>query len=385
MSDYFQNICQYVSHLDANLGLYLKDHPELSFVFSPHELTLPQSLFDKAQAFISLFEELTHNSEFISSYYNNLSDYEKSILALDKSDGSLLTSYDFHFSLEKQSLSLIEVNSNASGYGILLLQNMFRKKADILNSIKNLKNSFVSENFLQEPKKVAIIDEHIYEQKMFFEFLVYQYFMKKWGWSSEILEFSQVNENSDYDFIYNRYCDFKLNSTASAKLQKIYIDNKINLSPHPREYILKVDKQRYIDCNNFLRNHPESKFSMLKSNLLKTIELNSTITLDELWKDRKLYFFKLKNSFGGKSVYNGKSISKKVLLRILQEDGIAQEIAPPQTFNFDVDGNYETFKSDLRFYTYKGKILFEGIRLYQGQVTSFGAQGGGLCPVSFDS
>jgi hypothetical protein len=40
-------------------------------------------------------------------------------------------------------------------------------------------------------------------------------------------------------------------------------------------------------------------------------------------------------------------------------------------------------KSDIRLFTYDGRILLSAARLYQGQTTNFRTPGGGFAPVLF--
>jgi hypothetical protein len=97
---------------------------------------------------------------------------------------------------------------------------------------------------------------------------------------------------------------------------------------------------------------------------------------EELWGQRKKLFFKPAQMYGGKAVYRGSSISRRVFLEMLERDYIAQEFRPP--------GEWHGWKYDLRFYVYKDRIQQVCARLYQGQVTGFSTPGGGLARVIFN-
>ena len=46
-----------------------------------------------------------------------------------------------------------------------------------------------------------------------------------------------------------------------------------------------------------------------------------------------------------------------------------------------LDGLPQARKTDVRLYTYDGKVLLMAARLYQGQTTNFRTPGGGFAPV----
>jgi hypothetical protein len=46
-----------------------------------------------------------------------------------------------------------------------------------------------------------------------------------------------------------------------------------------------------------------------------------------------------------------------------------------------LDGVPERRKTDVRLYTYDGRVLLTAARLYQGQTTNFRTPGGGFAPV----
>jgi hypothetical protein len=102
---------------------------------------------------------------------------------------------------------------------------------------------------------------------------------------------------------------------------------------------------------------------------------------DELWLERKNYFFKPFAGFGSRATYRGDKLTHKVWQEILQGDYIAQTLVPPSQraiLNQDVENK---LKFDLRAYVYAGKLLMLAARLYQGQTTNFRTEGGGFAPV----
>jgi hypothetical protein len=68
-----------------------------------------------------------------------------------------------------------------------------------------------------------------------------------------------------------------------------------------------------------------------------------------------------------------------------QADGdyVAQEFAPPGERMIEVNETREARKTDIRLFTYDGRVLLAAARLYQGQTTNFRTPGGGFAPVFF--
>jgi hypothetical protein len=60
---------------------------------------------------------------------------------------------------------------------------------------------------------------------------------------------------------------------------------------------------------------------------------------------------------------------------------VAQAFAAPGERMIKLDGAAEARKTDVRLFTYDGRILFTAARLYQGQTTNFRTPGGGFAPV----
>ena len=111
---------------------------------------------------------------------------------------------------------------------------------------------------------------------------------------------------------------------------------------------------------------PKEK-NKIKSVVPFTALVNS-VSPEELWKKRKTLFFKPLRGYGGKSVYRGKNISRKVFDRVIGESGVFQEIAPPSVF---VDPSGLPWKYDIRAYVYGNQVQKLSARVYQGQLTLF--------------
>lgn len=340
-------------------------------IISPYKIDLPMSVYSQAQTLIDDIFKLKYNENYSQSILSE-SGYKK------QNQHSVLMAYDFHY-FEDQ-LKLIEVNTNASGYLLSHLTYM-AQNINNKNVIPDLKASFEEEYELfykQKCKspKVVIIDEDPKNQKMYIEFLMFKKQFEDWGWLAKVLNYSDQLDN--FDFVYNRYCDFDFSKTESKHLKEYYVNQQLCFSPHPVEYLLFAHKDRFIDWTSASSLLTESTQKMIP----KTFKLSDYTDKEKLWAERKKLFFKPRFSYGGKGVYNGKSISRKAFDAISDAPNyMAQETCLPGKVNFD----NQDWKYDLRFYVYKNKIQQVITRLYQGQVTNFNTDYGGFCPVHFSS
>lgn len=304
----------------------------------------------------------------------------------DPGNFGALMSYDFHLSVGDPSvadLKLIEINTNAAFSLVLAelsdylgLEPTDRFRAEILRTFAEEAGP------ISTHKQIRIVDDRPREQKLFIEFLLYDALFRSHGWNSEIQDSSQPL--SPGTLVYNRDTDFYLAEARTRGLREGYLGGDVRLTPNPHEYALLADKQRLLDWNENLAAwiDPSSSSALtLRRHLLRSVSVKS-MGAEAAWADRKNLFFKPRASFGGKAVYRGKSISRRLFEElILQGDYIAQEFAPAP----EMPINGTLWKYDIRFYAYKDRIQMAGVRLFQGQVTNFQNPGGGFAPIRWES
>jgi hypothetical protein len=112
----------------------------------------------------------------------------------------------------------------------------------------------------------------------------------------------------------------------------------------------------------------------------RTVQVTSD-NAQQLWGARKTLFFKPAGGHGGKAVYRGDKVTKRVREEIIKGGYVAQDFAAPSERMIKLDGSAEARKTDIRLYVYDGQILLTAGRLYQGQTTNFRTPGGGFAPV----
>ena len=306
--------------------------------------------------------------------------------------------YDFH--ITNAEVKLIEVNTNAA-FGIVAgILSHINKQALPLHFSKEdydghkfLKKAIEEEialcNLDLENVNIAIIDDHPESQKTYFEFHYYKSLFEHWGYKTVIcdpleLEWDLKNKvlshrsGQKIQFVYNRCCDFLLESPKHEHLKQAFIHLKTCFSPNPYEYCLLAHKQRLIDLSNrdFLELLSLSNDDL--ETIKKVVPFSASILnipKEDLWSQRKKFFFKPKTLYGGKGVFRGSSISRKKFESIYNTSYMVQEYLPPSTF--------EDYKYDLRIYTYKSEPYLSLARLYRGQATNANTAGGGLASIDW--
>lgn len=354
-------------------------------LLSPFEIRLPQSVLKEAQDFVHACFLLRENK----SYQAALSDEIARRGLKDPGNKAICMSYDFHVDANG-SLKLIEINTNAS---FLALGSEMYKMRGLSMPVSGFQMDDLKACIETEMKlngkpasgfQVAIIDEEPEQQRLFSEFLIYQSYFQKWGWKTVIADYRNVPA---VDFVYNRLTDFYFEQDASKKLREQFLNKSICYSPNPFEYMLLADKQRMIDWSNEdfwakLDGGVQAFRPAVQKNLpfAKDIHANSA---EDVWSERKKFFFKPKRAFGAKQSYRGANISRRAFDEILNADFIAQEFVPAPELKFQTPDGEQAFKYDLRFYAYQDQVQMVVARIYQGQVTNLKTPYGGFAPVIF--
>lgn len=357
-------------------------------LISPFTVNLPQSVLAQAQHIVELLFSLREKSSYKEHYKNLIA--EKGLL--DPGNKSIMMSYDFHLD-ENQNLKLLEVNTNASF--LILGHQLYQMKGHPL-PVRDFSLSEIGDNIRTELQlqgknpsdqlKIAIVDQEPSTQRLFVEFLAYNELFKSFGWDSRILDYRDLFQDFNPEFVYNRYTDFFLTDPSGTLLREKFLNREICLSPNPYEYLLLADKQRLIDWGvpGFLeaQGFSGTELELLRQSLPLSYDLCPE-KAEDVWAKRKKLFFKPKNAFGSKQSFRGSSISRKAFEELLAEDVIAQEFIPAPERVFETPSGPQEFKFDLRCFAYQGRLQLVVARLYQGQVTNLRTPLGGFATVLF--
>jgi hypothetical protein len=382
-------------------------------IFSESNFFLRRSHLKEIEKLIQDIEALVAKTEKSKSFKHGIN------TEIKPTNPGFLLAYDFHITEDQPYL--IEINSNPGGFilstisshhhavccsnlynGNLVELPIYTK--DIRDTVcKIILNEWVTSrpNGLDSnlPRGIAIVDSNPELQFLYPEFLMYQNIFQSLKIPTYILDpkdLTEIDGNLFYkenpiDLVYNRHTDFYFNSDDShlKSIETAYRKGNICLTPHPYIYENFSDKENLIHWSDemYLRKITgigetidsglgEERISRIKKMIPVTRPI-SELNEEDLWKNRKKYFFKPINGYGSKAVYRGDKLTRKVFDSILEEDTIVQEnIAPALRMVDD-----SLLKSDVRVFSYRGEILGLTSRLYQGQVTNFRTPGGGFAPV----
>lgn len=340
----------------------------------------------------------------ISSYRNAVLEWAPAIARQDFGPHGVLMGYDFH--VGSGAPRLIEVNTNAGG---AFLNSMLAKaqraccaeaaaaysktlseKFDF-NILDMFSREWSAQQRTATLKTIAIVDDHPNEQYLYPEFVLAQGLLRNAGFHALIADAKQLTyqngqltaDGRPIDLVYNRLVDFSLHLPEHAALRAAYLEDAVVLTPNPRIHALFADKRNLTLLSNPVQL---ASFGLAADHIASLASVPRTVhvseaTSAELWEKRGKLFFKPASGHGGKAVYRGDKVTKRVWAEILSGDYIAQDFAPPGERIIKIDGAAQSRKIDIRLYTYCGEPLLAAARLYQGQTTNFRTPGGGFAPL----
>lgn len=314
--------------------------------------------------------------------------------------------YDFH--LGAQGPRLIEVNTNAGG--ALLNAALARAQqscCEAMNwafkpdpTLAGLEHAFF-EMFANEWRRqrgdtpmglVAIVDDDPAAQYLAPEFELCRQMLKQRGVDARIvapeaLEWrsGQLSSGGDViDMVYNRLTDFYLTDPAHSALKGAYEAGAVVMSPHPRVHALQAEKRNLVALSDTALltswGVSEADRALLAAVVPPTVQVTPE-RAEELWAQRRQWFFKPESGYGGKAVYRGDKLTRRVWQDITAGGFVAQAIVPPSERLIEVDGVQTDLKFDIRAYAYAGQVQLLAARMYTGQTTNFRTPGGGFAPV----
>lgn len=338
-----------------------------------------------------------------------LPEYQRQVLSrasrnaqLNPGPAGALMGYDFH--LGNEAPRLIEVNTNAGGAFLneVLARAQLKCCGGTVNVawaedfdaavIAQFESEWQAQRDSCRPESIAIVDEQPAGQYLYPEFRLAQQLFRNNGIDALILSPSDLRYVSGalysgdrrIDLVYNRLVDFGLEAPEHAALRSAWLEGGAVITPNPFVHALLADKRNLA----LLSNHEAllgwglgaEHADLLRLGIPRTVPV-SAADGEELWKQRKQWFFKPVAGHGSKGVYRGSKLTKSTFARILESDYIAQAYVPPSERLVMVDGKREMLKVDVRLYTYRGSVLLAAARLYRGQTTNFRTPGGGFAPL----
>jgi glutathione synthase/RimK-type ligase-like ATP-grasp enzyme len=378
---------------------YLKPREHL---FSNVPVFLDAGQLERMTAVVRMIEGVSR----LPAYRQAISEWAPEIARADPGPRGVLMGYDFH--LSGDGPRLIEVNTNAGGSFLNALLGRAQRACcpEVENVLKlpfltdfdaELIAMFKSEWALQRGSAplgtIAIVDDEPESQYLYPEFLLAQQTFIRNGINAVIADARELHFDDGrlqagdrpIDLVYNRLVDFSLERAEHAALRDAYVAGAVVVTPGPHHHAMLADKRNLtLFCDhdalvNFGASPEQAKESV---HVPKTVIVTAD-KAETLWKDRKGLFFKPVAGHGAKAVYRGDKLTRSVWEHILEGGYVAQKLAPPGERMIRLDELETPRKTDIRLFTYDGRVLMAAARLYQGQTTNFRTPGGGFSPVLF--
>lgn len=313
--------------------------------------------------------------------------------------------FDFH--LSDAGPQLIEINTNPGG-GLLnaVLRQAQRACCEPIADALGVSNDeraaarflamFKAEHERARPgvalKRVAIVDDDPTGQFLYPELVLFQRLFEAAGIEALICDARELEvregalcwQGQAIDLVYNRATDFDLAEPEHAALARAYVEQLAVVTPHPHAYALYADKQRLITLSDAAKlrelGASAEDAALLARHVPQTVRVTEA-ERERFWAERKQWFFKPEQGYGGKAAYRGDKLTKGTFARLLAERYVAQRIVPPSARVLAVDGEDRALKLDVRCFAYEGYVQLICARLYEGQTTNFRTTGGGFAPV----
>ena len=304
---------------------------------------------------------------------------------------SAMIGIDFH--ITEEGPRVIEINTNAGGLVTSALWAYRDDQARLETVLKKMVAMFEAEfgqwraarGVEAELKHIAIIDKDPESEFTYDDFLLMAAIFEQAGYRVSIgkTEGLSISDGKVYlsgssqavDLIYNRDCDFYLQSKGSAVLRQSYLEGLACVSPNAFGYGLLSDKMNLATISQLLHGQAENDYPALTEVLLPTMTLASFL---EQELNRNDWYFKPTNEHAGKGVYRGKKLSQKRLSEFPVSDYIVQKEALPAQISNEGD----SFKYDIRLFIYDDDVIDIYSRIYQGRITNFRSEKGGYSRVS---
>jgi hypothetical protein len=382
-------------------GMYagiLREQPHL---FSSSPVFLARAHLQAMQQVIAAIESVIRSEPFRQRALELAPDAGR----IDHGPRGVFLGYDFH--LGSGGPQLIEINTNAGG--ALLNAALIRAQQACCSEMEaHLSGAYIDDieahivaMFRREwqlqrgddsLETIAIVDDEPTAQYLHPEFLLFRELFERAGLRAYILDPRSLTHHGGrleaggekIDLVYNRLTDFYFRSHPSAALRSAYDAGDAVVTPNPHTYAMYADKRHLTALCDSQRLRDwgvaADTVELLAAAIPRTVLLDDT-SRDRFWSERKGWFFKPVDGYGGKGAYRGDKLTRSVWKQIAAREYVAQRLVPPSHRTIRVDDRELPLKLDLRNYVYDGEVQLVAARLYQGQTTNFRTAGGGFAGV----
>ncbi len=370
-------------------AIHLPFNMNLEPPISPYTADLSFKDFRKMVRLVRLLQKIGENR----LYRNYLESRLPANARFDPGHHSVMMGYDFH--LGDAGPKLIEVNTNAGGLWYARLT--YRPQATGFSGRfgSRLLATFLDDYalFRQKPGArpgfLVTVDETPEQQPLYPEMQVFARMFLQAGIDAAIASPEAIRpeagglflEDRRIDMIYNRHCDFYLQTDAMKIIRDAWLRRQVCLSPNPHTYGLLADKKRMILWSQpeLMRSFGlgEREAALLSETIPETRPLHS-LTSEEAWRTRKQWVFKPDTGYASRGVYVGEKLTRHKFAELEQADTLLQRRIEP---SLTQGREGEQFKTDYRLFTYRERLLGLTARIYHGQVTNLRTENGGFAKV----
>ena len=358
-------------------------------MLSPATVTVPRPQLRRMIRLLRLLDRLSRQP----AYRATVARLAPAVARFDPGHAAAMMGYDFH--LTEAGPRLIEVNTNAGGALPAWLAGHSGRPWP--EPFKNrLRAMFTAEVFAQsngkqdQPRRVAIVDETPAQQFLFPEMQAFAEVFREAGAVAEIVDPGMLQGSAQgvflngekIDLVYNRHCDFYLETPVLAGLKAAYLAGTVCLTPNPFVYALLADKRR-LPLWHDQQLLAACGLGQADCRLLRELVPESLLLTDgdreTLWRERNRWVFKPVDRFGSRGVLVGEKMTKGRFEQFDPATTLVQRQVPP---SFTEVPGYGTMKTDLRLFAYRDRVLGVTARLYRGQVTNLRTPGGGFAAIT---
>jgi hypothetical protein len=375
-----------------------ESHP---WLFARSPVFLPSETLDRMMAVVAAAE----TAAMLPACREAAAAWTPPLARRDPGPLGVFMGYDFH--VTPSGPKLIEINTNAGGafLNAVLARSQQTCCAGVVAGVeaqgpdafqRQVGEMFRDEWRLQNgrgtPRTVAILDDDPRAQPLYPEFRLAQAQLRAAGLETLVADPRDLTIEGDaltlggvrVDIVYNRLVDFLLEQPTHAVLRQAYERGLVVVTPNPHIYSRLADKR-----NLTLLSDPDKlrswglaaeQAAVLAAAVPRTVLVRPE-NADELWADRRNWFFKPARGHASKATYRGAKLTRRVWEEIKSSTYVAQAYAAPGERRIPPVAEPVSLKVDVRLYTYGGRMLLAAARLYQGQTTNMRTPGGGFAPV----
>jgi hypothetical protein len=357
-------------------------------IISPATVSVPRAAVRQMLRTVQLLDRLARHPHYRSLVAAQVPATGR----FDPGHAAVMMGYDFH--LAADGPRLIEVNTNAGGALPAWLAGhpdtpwpeRFRNR--LLGTFATEMKTR-SRDVLTKPQHIAIVDEAPQEQFLFSELQAFAAMFREWGVPAAIVAPQELAASAAgvflagerVDLVYNRHCDFYLDSPDLVGLRAAYLAGTVCLTPNPFTYALLADKRRLIlwrDTTLLAGCGVAPGERELLLAVIPECRLLAEGDREQLWRERNDWVFKPVDRFGSRGVLVGEKMTRGRFDQLEPATTLVQRLIPPSIT--EVPG-FGPMKTDIRLFAYRDRVLGITARLYRGQVTNLRTPGGGFAAV----